>query len=376
MHRKIIHLDLDAFFCAVEELHDPALRGKPFAVGGRPTERGVVASCSYAARMYGVRSAMTMGRARALCPELVIVSAKHHDYGTASRQVMARLKQITPLVEQISIDEAFLDVSDLPDSGEMIAKRLQAQIMDELGLPSSVGIATNKLVAKIANNIGKQSSRRAVPPFAVTAVPSGHEAAFLAPLPCEMLWGVGPKTAARLAELGIRTIGEIAAWPEQDLLRRFGEHGRDLYRHAHGIDMRTIITEREVKSISQETTFTHDVCEHAKLEQTLYKLSAKVARRLRKADLACKTVKLKIRWSDFTTLTRQTTLPVMTNDDDVVFTKAKALLAKVHPQGKSVRLIGVGVSGLGPPLHQLSLWGRASEKSRRLQKVIDDLRER
>ncbi len=377
MDKKIIHLDLDAFFCAVEELREPSLRGKAFAVGGRPEERGVVASCSYAARAHGVRSAMPMGRALALCPEMLIVPAKHHNYGEASKQVMAILRQVTPLVEQISVDEAFLDVSDLPEAGEMIGKRLQAQIKSELGLSSSVGIATNKLVAKIANDVGKKSAQKGIPPFAVTVIPPGHEANFLAPLPCEMLWGVGPKTAARLAELGIQTIGGIAVFPEKDLIKRFGEHGRDLSRHARGIDTRPITTEREIKSISQEITFTRDVDEDAKLEETLRKLTSKVARRLRKSGLAGKTVKLKIRWSDFTTLTRQTTLPAVTDNEDEIGGAALSLMGKVRPPGKPVRLIGVGVSGLGAPLRQLSLWDTAgSEKSRNLQKALDELRER
>ena len=376
MPRKIIHLDLDAFFCAVEELHDPSLRGKPFAVGGRPEERGVVSSCSYVARARGIRSAMPMGRARALCPELIIVSARHRNYGKSSKQVMALLRRVTPLVEQISVDEAFLDVSDLPESGEMIAKRLQAQIKRELGLSSSVGIATNKLVAKIANDVGKQSAQKGVPPFATTVVPPNSEADFLSQLPCEMLWGVGPKTNERLAELGIQTVGDIAAWSESDLIKRFGEHGRDLSRHARGIDMRPVATERDAKSISQEITYTKDVGDDAELEQTLRTLTSQVARRLRKSDLAGKTVKLKIRWSDFTTLTRQATLPSMTDNEDEILDAALALLKKVRPPGKFVRLIGIGVSSLGPPLRQLSLWDASSEKSRRLQEVLDKLRER
>ena len=224
MSRKIIHLDLDAFFCAVEELHNPSLRGKAFAVGGKPGERGVVASCSYAARARGVRSAMPMSRAMAHCPKLITVPAKHHLYNEASEKVMALVRAVTPLVEQLSVDEAFLEVSDLPEAGQVIGKRLQAQIRRELELSSSIGIATSKLIAKIANDVGKQASRHGVSPFAMTVVPPGEEAAFLAPLPAEMLWGVGPKTAQRLAEMGIYTIGEIASWSEKDLARRFGAH--------------------------------------------------------------------------------------------------------------------------------------------------------
>ncbi len=375
-HRKIIHLDLDAFFCAVEELHDSSLRGKAFAVGGKPNERGVVASCSYAARARGVHSAMPMGRALALCPEMLIVPTKHKLYREASKKVMGYLRNITPLVEQISVDEAFLDVSDLPDTAEMIGKRLQVQIKDETGLPSSIGIATNKLIAKIANDVGKKSAQRGESPFAVTVIPAGEESDFLSPLPVEMLWGVGPKTAQRLAEMGIYTIGEIARQPEKEMIRQFGKHGRDLSRHARGIDTRPIETEREVKSISQERTFLHDVSNDAKLEETLRALCRKVARRLRKADLAGKTVKLKIRWSNFETFTRQKTLPTMSDNETEILEAAQFLLKKLRPSGKSVRLIGVGISGLGPPLRQLSFWEEDASKSRALEKVLDKLNER
>ncbi len=376
MPRKIIHLDLDAFFCAVEELHKPSLRGKAFAVGGKPEERGVVASCSYAARAYGVRSAMPMGRAVALCPQMLIVPAKHHLYGKASKKVMALLQNVTLLLEQISVDEAFLDVSDLPDAPEVIGKRLQTQIRDELQLSSSVGIATNKLVAKIANDVGKKATQRGVSPFALTHVPAGQEANFLSQLPVEMLWGVGPKTAEKLSETGIYTIGEIAKQSEKEMIRRFGKHGRDLYRHARGIDNRPIVTERETKSISQETTFLRDISDDTKLEETLRALTQKVARRLRKAELAGKTVRLKLRWSNFETLTRQKTLSTMSDNEAEIFEAALSLLKKLHPSGKAVRLIGVGVSGLGPPLRQLSFWEENVERSREVEKVLDELQER
>src|SRR5512142_655105 len=236
MPRTILHIDLDAFYCAVEETRNPDLRGKAFAVGGRPDERGVVASCSYAARRFGIRSAMPMARAVRLCAGLLIVPGRHRLYSEMSREVMKRLKAITPEIEQISIDEAFLDISGLSEPPEQLARRLQAQIRDELGLPSSIGIASNKLVAKIATEVGKKSGKGDGPPFGLTIVPPGEEAAFLAPLPADMLWGVGPKTSARLTELGIRTIGDLARWPEGDLIRLFGENGRDLARHARGED--------------------------------------------------------------------------------------------------------------------------------------------
>jgi DNA polymerase-4 len=376
MTRTILHLDLDAFFCAVEENLNPALRGKPFAVGGKPDERGVVSSCSYAARVFGVRSAMPMSRALRLCPGLIVIPGRHRKYSEASRQVMDRLKELTPLVEQISIDEAFLDISDLPGLPDRIARELQARIRDELGLPCSIGIAPNKLVAKIATEVGKKAAKGDKPPYGLTVVPPGNEAEFLAPLPADMLWGVGPKTAARLNELGIHTIGDIARWPEAELVRLFGEHGRDMFRHAKGQDERPVETEREIKSISQEVTFSRDVRDDKSLEKTLTELSAEVGRRLRRNELAGATVKLKLRWPDFTTLTRQVTLPGATDQDHEIAEKALELLRKVRKPGQAVRLIGVGVSGLGRPMRQLELWETGSEKERKLQKTLDALREK
>lgn len=377
MPRAIIHLDLDAFFCAVEELHDPVLRGKPFAVGGRPEHRGVVSSCSYAARQFGVRSALPMSRALRLCPDLIIIETSHSRYGEMSKKVMERVHALSPLVEQISIDEAFIDISDLREPPAEVARRLQQQIWDELGLPCSVGVATNKLMAKIATEVGKKAARGPNYPRAHTVVPAGGEAGFLSPLPVSMLWGVGPKTEARLAELGIRTIGDLAGWPESELAARFGEHGREMSRHARGLDDRPVVTEYEAKSISQETTFSRDVSDDRALEKTLRALSAEVGRRLRRGGLAGATVKLKIRWPDFTTLTRQSTLPIPTDQDDEIAETAITLMRKVRKPGQPVRLIGVGVSGLGAPVRQLGLWDAGDdERSRRLQSAIDQLQEK
>ena len=377
MPRTILHLDLDAFYCSVEEIQNPALRGKPFAVGGKPDERGVVASCSYAARALGIRSAMPMSRAVQMCRQLIIVPGRHRLYGEYSEKVMEKLRNLTPLVEQISIDEAFLDISDIRDSATRIALDLQAAIKNELHLPSSIGIASNKLVAKIATEVGKKSSKKKnEPPFGFTIVPAGDEAKFLAPLPADMLWGVGPKTSARLTELGIHTIGDIASWPENEMSRLFGENGRELWRHAQGIDNRPIVTEYETKSISQETTYNVDVRDEKILEKTLREQSTEVAKQLRKNDLAGRTVKLKIRWSDFTTLSRQTTLPTSTDSDDEIFHAAVKLMKAVRKPNQAVRLIGVGVSGIGAPVRQLSLWDAGSEKSRKLQEVVDKLQEK
>lgn len=383
MPRTILHIDLDAFYCAVEETRNPALRGKPFAVGGKPEERGVVASCSYAARRMGVRSAMPMGKALRLCPTLLIVPSRHGLYSEVSEQVMQRFRDLTPHVEQISIDEAFLDISDIQEMPEGIARKLQARINNELQLPCSIGIASNKLVAKIATEVGKSLALRAIkaqgeikPPNALTVVPFGEEAMFMAPLPAEMLWGVGPKTSARLTELGIYTIGDIAKWPESELIRMFGENGRDLAQHSKGIDDRPIVTEHETKSISQEITYSRDVRDDKVLEKTLREMSVEVAAQLRRNNLAGKTIKLKLRWPDFTTLTRQTTLNSPTDQADEIERIALDLMRVVRKSNQAVRLIGVGVTGLGQPIRQLGLWDFNSEKERKLQDVMDELQEK
>lgn len=370
----ILHLDLDAFFCAVEELRDPALKGMAFAVGGRPGERGVVSSCSYAARRFGIRSGMPMARAIRLHPPLQIVSGRHETYGEMSEKVMQRLRNVTPGFEQISIDEAFLDITGVREPPEILARRLQFEIRDILGLPSSIGIASNKLVAKIATEVGKKAGTGDRPPFALTIVPLGEERSFLAPLPMEMLWGVGPKTATKLASLGIRTIGDIAGWPDSSLIAAFGEYGRELCRRARGEDDRMVVTEREAKSISQETTFVRDVRDDKELEQTLRRLSGDVAGSLRHSNLAGITVRLKLRWPDFTTLTRQTTLDQRTDDEAEIAATALKLLKTVRRSGQAVRLIGVGVSGLGYPVRQLEFWDTGTERNRRLAAAIDALR--
>ncbi len=374
--RKILHLDLDAFFCAVEELRDPGLVGKPFAVGGSPQTRGVVASCSYAARQRGVRSAMPMATAIRLCPELVIVPSRHGVYGQTSRQVMARLHDVTPLVEQISIDEAFLDASDLPEPGEALARRLQATIREELGLPCSLGVATNKLVAKIANDAGKAANRGSGPPNAITVVPPGQEAVFLAPLPVQALWGIGPKTAARLHEWGLTTIGDLAAWPEPELVRRLGVLGHELAQRSRGLDDRPVVVEHETKSVSKEVTFARDIAEEASLQRALRQLADGVGRELRREGLSGRTIKLKLRWSDFTTISRQTTLPQPTDMDDEIAAAALKLFAQAWTRGKPVRLLGVGVSGLDSAYRQLGLWDQEEGDERKLQAALDDIRSR
>jgi len=372
--RKIIHLDLDAFFCAVEEQRDPSLKGKAFAVGARPEERGVVASCSYPARKFGIHSAMPMGQALRLCPKLIIVSRRHSAYEQVSKDVMARLYALTPLVERVSIDEAFLDVTANPEPAESLARQLQKTINEELNLPCSLGASTNKLVAKIANNIGKAAVRSNSPPKAIQVVPPGEEAAFLAPMPILALWGVGPKTAARLEGLGIRTIGDLARYPEKDLVRRFGKHGRDLSLHARGIDEEPIETIREAKSISKETTFVHDISDKDILEGTLLHLSEGVGHELRQEGLTCQTVGLKYRREDFTTLTRQSTLNEPTDLDRQIFDAVKQLFGQVWKPGDMVRLLGVSASRLQGDATQLTLWDNGAEKKRKIQNAVDAIR--
>lgn len=374
--RTIIHVDLDAFFCAVEELRDPALVGRAFAVGGPPESRGVVASCSYPARRFGVHSAMPMSQAVRVCPGLLVVEPHFRDYRRVSRQVMVRLRRLTPLVEQLSIDEAFLDVSARPEAPLELAQALQSTIRRELKVPVSLGVASNKLVAKIANNVGKAGATGDGPPNAIQVVPPGEEAAFLAPLPCGELWGVGPKTAARLAELGVRTIGDIAQQPPQTLERLFGKNGRDLVLRAQGLDDRPVETEQERKSISQETTFSRDVADAAKLHTTLHSLAEGVSHDLRRQHLTGTTVKLKLRWTDFTTPTRQLTLAQPTDDAQQIYAAALQLFQRLWTPGRPVRLLGVGVSGLGDLPRQMSLWERPNEKLERLQVVLDRLRAR
>jgi DNA polymerase-4 len=374
--RKIIHMDLDAFFCSVEELRDPSLRGIPFAVGGDPGQRGVISTCSYAARRFGVHSAMPTGRALKLCPQLKLISSRHADYQAVSTQVMERVRRLSPLVEEVSIDEAFVDVSDLPESGLLIAQKLQGAVRSELNLPCSLGVATNKLVAKVATDFGKASKKGDFAPCAIQVVPPGTEASFLAPLPVDALWGVGPKTAARLADFSVHTIGELAVLPGGVLSQIFGKNGPEMARRALGIDDSPVVDSRGMKSISQETTFNRDVTDRKILEQTIRSQAEAVALRVRRSDLCADTIRIKIRWSDFSTHTRQKTIEPGTDQDSVIYETAVELLNQIWWDERPVRLLGVGVSGLGPAWHQLGLWDEAGNKEHQLLDAVDGLRDR
>jgi DNA polymerase-4 len=320
---------------------------------------------------------MPMGQAVRICPELIICRGNHIEYGRRSRQVMAVLRRRTDLVEQISIDEAFLDVSTQTDQPYEYAKDLQQEIQSETSLPCSFGIASNKLVAKIATDVGKSSVKTTTYPNAIQVVPPGHEAEFLAPLAIQMLWGVGPKTAERLAALGIYTIGELAAWPQEDLYKRLGKGGYDLHKRAHGIDTREIVTHREPKSFSQEITFGRDVSDETRLREQIQRQSQKVARSMQKADQAGVTIRIKLRWPDFTTITRQTTLPEPTNNPEIIFVTAYQLF-KDNWNGKTpVRLIGVGVGHLQAPSRQLSLWDKTDyTKMAKIESALYEVKKR
>lgn len=366
MTRAVLHVDLDAFFCSVEELMAPELKGQAFVVGGRPEGRGVVASASYAARKYGVRSAMPMAQAVRLCPGLRIVRPRHGEYSDHSERVMQYLRDSVPVVEQISIDEAFLDASDDPRGGSGAALEMQTEIRSRFGLPTSWGVAGNKLVAKIATEVGK--------PGGLIAIPAGSEAQFLAPLPVSMLWGIGPKSEARLAKLEIRTIGQLTRLSAERLEATFGDWGTQLAARARGLDDRPVEDTYEPRSVSAEQTFAKDVSSEPKLRRCLLESSERVGGRLRQAELAGSTVRIKLRWPDFSTISRQVRLAQPTDQDQEIFRAAWSLFQANWRHGRAVRLLGVGVSDLGPPLRQLELFDRAWENDRKLLQAIDRLR--
>jgi DNA polymerase-4 len=346
--RLIIHIDLDAFFAAVEVLDSPDLAGKPVLIGGR--KRGVVAAASYPARAFGIRSAMPMFQALELCPEAIVLPARHDRYRQVSRQVMDLLHQVSPLIEPMSIDEAYLDLTGQVsewEAGVIIARSLQRRVREELGLPASLGVATNKLVAKVASDHGK--------PEGLVVVRPGEEAAFLAPLSVRVLWGVGPVTARKLAEMDVTTVGQLAQRSEQELREHFGEHGAEMARQARGVDRRAVVTERERKSVSQERTFARDLQDEQEMRRRLWKLSRGVARRLRRVEMAAGTVSIKLRYADFTTLTRQMSLAVPTDDERMIYRAARVLLRRTWERGRPVRLLGVGGQNLSPATGQLLL---------------------
>ena len=339
MVRHIIHADLDAFYAAVEQLDNPELLGKAVLVGGRPEGRGVVATASYEARTFGVHSAMPMATAVRHCPEGIIVRPRFDRYREVSAQVMAVFRSITPIIQPVSLDEAYLDITE-PAAGKSpiaIAIDIKDRVRREVGLTISVGLGTGKCVAKIASDLQK--------PDGLVVVPVGQEADFLAPLAVDKLVGVGPKSAARLRDDGIHTIGQLAAMPDAWFGRRFGKRGASIRDRARGIDDEPVQTSCEAKSISSETTFPQDLSQVEDILPVVERLSGSVANSLARKDIAGRTVTVKMRLSDFTTFTRQTTLPQATNDDATIAATAWTLLERELTPGRAFRLLGVGVSG-------------------------------
>ncbi len=341
MDRKILHVDMDAFFAAVEQLRRPELRGKPVVVGGdgNPHKRGVVSTASYEARAFGIHSAMPLRTAFKKCPQAVFLPVDFSAYGDYSRQIRAILREYTALVEPLSLDEAFLDVSDRPEPGLALAQEIRAVIRARTGLTASVGVAPNKLLAKIASTLHK--------PDAVTEIRMDTAAAMLHDLPATILWGIGPKTAERLAAaLHVRTVGELRRIPLPALQALLGEHhGEYLYHTCRGEDDSPIVTEWEPKSISRETTYQWDTRRRSTIVDTITSLVDDVAEELRHEGFTARTVTVKIRYRDFATHTRAQTLPAPIDDAVTMRAAATGLLDR-FAMDRPVRLVGVRLSNL------------------------------
>jgi DNA polymerase-4 len=364
----IVHVDLDAFFASVEVLDDPSLAGKPVIVGGAG-RRGVVAACTYEARCFGVHSAMPSMRARALCPHAVFLPGRYARYSEMSARFHEVLHRVTPMVEPLALDEAFLDVTGaqrLFGEPRAIAARLRADVRDELGLGASVGVAATKFIAKLASEAAKPAASRAgiTPGKGVVAIEPGTELAFLHPLPVRALWGVGPATLARLARFGVETVGDLAALPLTTLVSALGTSaGQHLHELAWGRDPRPVEPQRPMKSVSHEETYAEDLYGHAELEREALRLADGVASRLRRSGLAARTIGVKVRYHDFSTISRSVTgAPVDTGS--AISRLAVELLSTVETS-PGVRLLGVVASNLvDGGERQLSLdegWSAATE---------------
>jgi DNA polymerase IV len=346
----ILHVDMDAFYVSVELLRRPDLQGQPVAVGGTGS-RGVIAAASYEARVYGVFSAMPSARARRLCPHLVLLDGDHGLYSEVSGRVMAIFESFTPLVEPISLDEAFLDVTGAlraVGDGPTIATMIRDQVREAENLNCSVGVASSKFLAKLASEAAKPRvrGRQVDPGRAVWVVEPGRELEFLHPLPARALWGVGPKTLERLERLGVHTVGDIAALPVDSLVRVLGDAvGRHLHNLSWAVDERPVTPDLQPKSISHEETFPRDIDDAAHLGREVVRMADAVASRLRRSDLAGRTVTLKVRFGDFRTITRSSTLPSVVDDGPAIARAGAALLAEVDCS-VGVRLLGVAVTGL------------------------------
>ena len=344
--RHIIHADLDAFYATVEQLDNPELQGKPVLVGGRPESRGVVATASYEARPFGVRSAMPMRTAVRLCPQGIIVRPRFTRYREMSRQVMDVFREFTEVIEPLSLDEAYLDISEAVNEEEGrwplgVALDLKRRVKEETGLTVSVGLSVSKSVSKIASDLDK--------PDGLVVVRPGEQAEFLAPLPVGKLWGIGPKSAERLNAEGVDTIGALAAQPPDWFERMFGQRGESIRLRAIGLDEEPVQTERITKSVSSETTFPDDIGDAEELRRVLEELANGVAGSLERKGLQGRTVTVKMRLADFTTFTRQSTLPEPSNEPDPIRALAWRLLSAELTAGRTFRLLGVGVSNFGEP---------------------------
>lgn len=367
--RAILHIDMDAFFASVEQLDHPEWRGRPVIVGGSPTGRGVVSTASYEARRFGIHSAMPAAQAARRCPDAIWAPPRFARYGELADEVCAIFAERTPRVERVSIDEAYLDVTPTvhnPTDPVTIAHDIQQRV-DALGLSCSIGVATTKTVAKIASDHEK--------PHGITVVPPGMEADFLAPLPASAIPGVGAMTAGRLRDVGIRTIGDLAALDDASARQLLGNYGPELVTRALGFDERPVAEERGVKSVSNEHTFAHDVRERTEVEAALRSLVDRVARRLRRKGLKGRTFTVKLRYADFTTKTASRTVVVATDLDEQMLEIALELLRETWSPGAGLRLLGFGASGFSDRAEQLDLLSASAplddDRARALTESID-----
>ena len=372
--RAVLHVDMDAFFASIEQLDHPEWRGLPVIVGGSATTRGVVSTASYEARRYGVHSAMPSAQAARLCPDAIWAPSRFDRYHEVSRAVVAVFERLTPFVQQVSVDEAYLDVTPTahrPTHPLEVARTIQAEV-DAMGLSCSIGVATCKTVAKIASDVDK--------PHGITVVRPGDEAAFLAPLSVRALPGVGAATAERLRIAGIRTLGELAALDDASAHQLMGSSGHELVRRARGIDDRPVHDPDAVKSVSNEHTFSTDVRTRAEIESALRKLVERVSERLRHKGLRGRTATVKLRYADFTTRTVRHTSTVPMDLATDLLPVALRLLEQTWTPGAGLRLLGFGVSGFGERTEQLDMFGDAredeAERSRALVDSIDAVRAR
>ena len=370
MARCIFHIDLDAFFVSVEQVVNPELKGKPVIVGGDPEHRGVVASASYEARAFGIHAGMPSSTARRLCPQAIFIRSHFSLYRDASTKFMKILGDFSPHIEPLGLDEAYLDVTGCVEpygSPQKLALVIKEKILDELQIKASVGVATCKVVAKIASDLCK--------PDGLLEIAPGEEQAFLNPLPITKLLGVGKKTEQALKEMGISTIGELASRPLDTIERRFGATGTVLHSYARGLDDREVEAPGEAKSISQELTFTHDTFDRNFLEANLHNLCQEVCQDLRTQSKRTKCVAIKLRYADFKTITRQVTLQKASDVTRVVFATAQQLLTKALAQReKPVRLIGIRISSLVGEGKQLSIFDSGTARPEHLDKAIDKIR--